>query len=139
MEHVSAHKGGMESTAHSKDALGGKKNDNFLMRTWAILLSILFRCSNQGQCRVGLEGLFECRCFDGFDGADCSLVLEKDCKDGKDNDKGKFHFILESFFFNINLNRWSYWLWGSRMLFTSVMRDKSAVRFKPQANWYSLT
>lgn len=29
MEPVSAHKDGMESTAHSKDALGGKKNDNF--------------------------------------------------------------------------------------------------------------
>ena len=32
--------------------------------------------------------MFECRCYDGWDGIDCSLPLEKDCKDGKDNDKG---------------------------------------------------
>jgi hypothetical protein len=53
------------------------------------------RCSNQGQCRVGPEGLFECRCFDGFDGVDCSLILEKDCKDGKDNDKGEILLWLD--------------------------------------------
>ena len=45
-------------------------------------------CNNHGQCRVGPEGMFECRCYDGWDGIDCSLPLEKDCKDGKDNDKG---------------------------------------------------
>lgn len=91
-ELVFAHKDGMESTVQSRDALEGKLTIyflSFLMRTWTILLSILFRCSNQGQCRVGIEGLFECRCYDGFDGADCSFILEKDCKDGKDNDKGK--------------------------------------------------
>ncbi|KAL7013311.1 hypothetical protein ACKWTF_015326 [Chironomus riparius] len=44
-------------------------------------------CNNHGQCRVGPEGMFECRCYDGWDGIDCSLPLEKDCKDGKDNDK----------------------------------------------------
>lgn len=36
---------------------------------------------------MGAENLFECRCNDGWDGIDCSLPLEKDCKDGKDNDK----------------------------------------------------
>lgn len=46
------------------------------------------RCSNHGQCRVTPEQLFECRCYDGWDGSDCSVPLEKDCKDGKDNDKG---------------------------------------------------
>lgn len=63
-----------------------------------ILFSLLFfpihriyfknSCNNHGQCRVGPEGMFECRCYDGWDGIDCSLPLEKDCKDGKDNDKG---------------------------------------------------
>lgn len=52
-------------------------------------IDLFHRCSSHGQCRVGGEGLFECRCNDGWDGADCSIPLEKDCKDGKDNDKGK--------------------------------------------------
>jgi len=52
-------------------------------------------CNNHGQCRVGPEGMFECRCYDGWDGIDCSLPLEKDCKDGKDNDKGSLMNVEE--------------------------------------------
>ncbi|XP_055317051.1 teneurin-m isoform X2 [Sitodiplosis mosellana] len=44
-------------------------------------------CSNHGQCRVSVEGLWECRCYDGWDGADCSVALEQNCADNKDNDK----------------------------------------------------
>jgi EGF-like domain len=63
--------------------------------TFSLLLpSTLLRCSNHGQCRVTPEQLFECRCYDGWDGPDCSVPLEKDCKDGKDNDKGKNKFLL---------------------------------------------
>lgn len=39
--------------------------------------------------------MFECRCYDGWDGIDCSLPLEKDCKDGKDNDKGSLMNVEE--------------------------------------------
>lgn len=45
-------------------------------------------CSNHGQCRVSGEGLWECRCYDAWDGADCSVALEQNCSDNKDNDKG---------------------------------------------------
>lgn len=47
-------------------------------------------CSNHGQCRVGNEGLWECRCYDGWDGGDCSVALETNCNDNKDNDKGLY-------------------------------------------------
>lgn len=45
-------------------------------------------CSNHGQCRVSGEGLWECRCYDGWDGIDCSVALEQNCLDNIDNDKG---------------------------------------------------
>ena len=64
-----------------------KKNNKFECQNKLTFSS--FSCSSHGQCRVGAEGLFECRCNDGYDGVDCSLPLEKDCKDGKDNDKGE--------------------------------------------------
>ncbi|CAG9856806.1 unnamed protein product [Phyllotreta striolata] len=44
-------------------------------------------CSGHGQCRVGSEGSWECRCDNGFDGADCNILLEQSCNDGRDNDK----------------------------------------------------
>lgn len=46
-------------------------------------------CSNHGQCRVSGDGLWECRCADGWDGVDCSVALEQNCNDNKDNDRGK--------------------------------------------------
>lgn len=48
-------------------------------------------CSNHGQCRVSGEGLWECRCYDGWDGIDCAVALEQNCGDNKDNDKGKLN------------------------------------------------
>lgn len=45
-------------------------------------------CSAHGQCRVSGEGLWECRCYDGWDGGDCAVPLEQNCADNKDNDKG---------------------------------------------------
>lgn len=45
-------------------------------------------CSNHGQCRVSGEGLWECRCYEGWDGVDCAVALEQNCGDNKDNDKG---------------------------------------------------
>ncbi|RZF37225.1 hypothetical protein LSTR_LSTR014116 [Laodelphax striatellus] len=44
-------------------------------------------CSGHGQCRVNLDSLWECRCSEGWDGADCSVLLEQSCSDGRDNDK----------------------------------------------------
>ncbi|XP_075234226.1 teneurin transmembrane protein Ten-m isoform X2 [Lycorma delicatula] len=44
-------------------------------------------CSGHGQCRVNGDSLWECRCSDGWDGADCSVLLEQNCADGRDNDK----------------------------------------------------
>jgi hypothetical protein len=87
MEHVFASQAGMENTVLSKDVPEGKSVSIRLESVTNILTS--YSCSSHGQCRVGGEGLFECRCNDGWDGIDCSLPLEKDCKDGKDNDKGK--------------------------------------------------
>lgn len=46
-------------------------------------------CSNHGQCRVSGDGLWECRCYEGWDGVDCAVALEQNCGDNKDNDKGK--------------------------------------------------
>lgn len=45
-------------------------------------------CSGHGQCGVHSEGAWECRCYDGWDGKDCSVPMEQNCNDGKDNDKG---------------------------------------------------
>lgn len=41
MEPVSAHKDGMESTAHSRDALGGKKIDIFLKNMSNFVINII--------------------------------------------------------------------------------------------------
>lgn len=57
----------------------------------------LIRCQNHGSCRVSGEVLWECRCYEGWDGVDCSVQLEQNCGDNKDNDKGNF-FI---FYFNV--------------------------------------
>lgn len=53
-----------------------------------------FRCSNHGHCRVGADGLWECRCSDGWDGPDCSVALEQNCGDNVDNDKGLYFMLL---------------------------------------------
>lgn len=99
--------------------------------------SFVIRCSNQGQCRVGAEGLFECRCFDGFDGADCSLILEKDCKDGKDNDKGlRFKIVLNWIDFQIFLIllRWLNRLRRSWMLLASQLCNQSTLCIQSKAH-----
>ncbi|XP_059482465.1 teneurin-m isoform X2 [Neocloeon triangulifer] len=44
-------------------------------------------CTSHGQCKVNPDGDWECKCYDGWDGADCSVALESNCNDGKDNDK----------------------------------------------------
>ncbi|CAH1394248.1 unnamed protein product [Nezara viridula] len=44
-------------------------------------------CSGHGQCAVNADGLWECRCSGGWDGVDCSVLLEQNCDDGRDNDK----------------------------------------------------
>lgn len=48
-----------------------------------------FRCSQHGQCHVSGELMWECRCYEGWDGADCSVPLEQSCGDNKDNDRGQ--------------------------------------------------
>jgi EGF-like domain len=88
MERVCASPAGMESIAHSKAVREGKTLRNSCQLNIQLAKSFS-SCSGHGQCRVGGEGFFECRCNDGWDGSDCSLPLEKDCKDGKDNDKGR--------------------------------------------------
>ena len=45
-------------------------------------------CSKHGQCKSSPEGGWSCRCEKGWEGADCSIPLELECEDGKDNDKG---------------------------------------------------
>jgi hypothetical protein len=47
-------------------------------------------CGGHGQCRVNSDEAWECHCYDGWYGRDCSVALEQSCSDGKDNDKGKF-------------------------------------------------
>ncbi|XP_046665298.1 teneurin-m isoform X3 [Homalodisca vitripennis] len=44
-------------------------------------------CSGHGQCRVNQDSQWECRCSEGWDGADCNVLLEQSCNDGRDNDK----------------------------------------------------
>lgn len=65
-------------------------------------------CSGHGQCRVNTDGQWECKCNDSWDGRDCSVALEQNCNDGRDNDKGtpSTGFFLEIkqlqiIFFNI--------------------------------------
>lgn len=53
-------------------------------------------CGGHGSCRANPDGLWECRCFDGWDGPDCTTLKEQNCNDAKDNDKGNFiHCIYE--------------------------------------------
>ncbi|XP_055596104.1 teneurin-m isoform X3 [Uranotaenia lowii] len=44
-------------------------------------------CSQHGQCHVSGELMWECRCYEGWDGIDCSVPLEQNCGDNKDNDR----------------------------------------------------
>ncbi|XP_063907083.1 teneurin-m isoform X3 [Zophobas morio] len=44
-------------------------------------------CSSHGQCRFNGDSMWECRCDNGWDGPDCSILLEQNCNDGRDNDK----------------------------------------------------
>ncbi|XP_055530573.1 teneurin-m isoform X3 [Wyeomyia smithii] len=44
-------------------------------------------CSQHGQCHVSGELMWECRCYEGWDGPDCSVSLEQNCGDNKDNDR----------------------------------------------------
>ncbi|XP_049291108.1 teneurin-m isoform X10 [Anopheles funestus] len=44
-------------------------------------------CSQHGQCHVSGELMWECRCYEGWDGVDCSVPLEQNCGDNKDNDR----------------------------------------------------
>ncbi|XP_050092501.1 teneurin-m isoform X3 [Anopheles aquasalis] len=44
-------------------------------------------CSQHGQCHVSAELMWECRCYEGWDGVDCSVPLEQNCGDNKDNDR----------------------------------------------------
>uniref|UniRef100_A0A182N316 Teneurin-2 n=1 Tax=Anopheles dirus TaxID=7168 RepID=A0A182N316_9DIPT len=44
-------------------------------------------CSQHGQCHVSGELMWECRCYEGWDGTDCSVPLEQNCGDNKDNDR----------------------------------------------------
>ncbi|XP_058829657.1 teneurin-m isoform X4 [Topomyia yanbarensis] len=44
-------------------------------------------CSQHGQCHVSGELMWECRCYEGWDGPDCSVALEQNCGDNKDNDR----------------------------------------------------
>lgn len=45
-------------------------------------------CSGHGQCKANFEGLWECKCHQGWTGAECSVMMEQNCQDAKDNDKG---------------------------------------------------
>nr|XP_015834531.1 PREDICTED: teneurin-m isoform X5 [Tribolium castaneum] len=44
-------------------------------------------CSSHGQCRFNTDSMWECRCDNGWDGPDCSILLEQNCNDSRDNDK----------------------------------------------------
>ncbi|XP_022901485.2 teneurin-m isoform X3 [Onthophagus taurus] len=44
-------------------------------------------CSNHGHCKMSLEGAWYCNCDHGWDGRDCSVLLEQSCEDNRDNDK----------------------------------------------------
>ena len=80
-------------------------------------------CSSHGQCRFNGDSMWECRCDNGWDGPDCSILLEQNCNDGRDNDKGNvgrvFWVILIAFF----RRRWIGGLRGSRVLLESLMRE----------------
>lgn len=61
-------------------------------------------CSGHGQCRVSNDAQWECQCYNGWDGKDCSVLLEQNCNDGRDNDKGTASKNCLIFFY-INLIR----------------------------------
>lgn len=45
-------------------------------------------CNNHGVC-LQEDGKWQCACNSDREGSDCSVPLEKDCGDGKDNDEGE--------------------------------------------------
>lgn len=47
-------------------------------------------CNNRGVC-VERDGRWFCSCNSDWHGNDCSIPLEKECGDKKDNDNGKFN------------------------------------------------
>lgn len=53
-------------------------------------------CSRHGQCTME-EGDYKCVCIEGWAGSDCSIPLEMNCKDNKDNDGGKWILIIRNF------------------------------------------
>lgn len=48
------------------------------------------------------DAQWECQCYNGWDGKDCSVLLEQNCNDGRDNDKGTV-FKRRFIFLNIIL------------------------------------
>lgn len=47
-------------------------------------------CGNsRGACLLNQDGVFKCECSPGWTGSDCSVMLETECNDDKDNDGGK--------------------------------------------------
>ena len=46
-------------------------------------------CTGHGACVMEGEE-WACRCQNGWEGLDSSIMLESNCKDNKDNDLGKY-------------------------------------------------
>lgn len=47
-------------------------------------------CGGKGTCEATSEGTWYCSCRNGWDGPDCSAMLETQCNDQTDNDNGKW-------------------------------------------------
>ena len=86
---------------------GGQRADWIPSWGWPILLFCLSRlptgatdgcpsnCGNsRGTCVQNKDASFRCECSSGWTGADCSIMLETDCGDDKDNDGGRIFFSV---------------------------------------------
>lgn len=56
-------------------------------------------CSHHGSC-IMQDGLYTCKCSNGWAGDDCSIRLETNCSDDIDNDEGKIG-LLNLFLYRI--------------------------------------
>lgn len=55
-----------------------------------------------------MDNAWECQCSDGWFGRDCSVQLELNCNDGRDNDKGKLRTKISLSFFSKTSENLSY-------------------------------
>ena len=47
------------------------------------------QCSGHGSCKANFRREWHCQCHDGWEGDACDVRLERNCRDGVDDDQGE--------------------------------------------------